>query len=329
MKKTEIWLCMALVSVLVAGVFSLAGCSKKKEAADDGKFRIGVCGRDFKSPFQTSIYETMEKTAKNYPNLELEIRDGQQDSTVQTNIIQTFIQQKKDLIIVVANQVDALVPAVNQCKEAGIPVINVNVYVGKGADLLTFIGCDSYEGGWKQGELTHQMLGETGKILLVQALLGTDYQIQRTAGLEDYLKQKVPGIQIVDKQTNENDNAKTVTVVQNALTRFPKGQIDGIVVQGPLDAIAAADTCIDAGRTELVGKIIAMDYSTQVEEAIKEGKLFGTVNQDPVKYGVMGIEHAMKYLNGEMKASDFDKQIYIELPAVNKDNVNSMKATWS
>ena len=90
-----------------------------------------------------------------------------------------------------------------------------------------------------------------------------------------------------------------------------------------------ADACIDAGRDELVGKIVAMDYSTQVEEAIKEGKLYGTVNQDPVTYGKLTVEYIAKYMTGEMKAEDFEKEIYIDLPTVDASNVNDTAATWS
>ena len=330
-------LALALVMCL-----SLAACGGSKDSgtpapsqdaaqdtADGKTFKVGVCGRDFTSPFQTSLYESMEEAAKAYPEIKLDIRDGEGDPSVQVNILQTFIEQKKDLIVVVANQVDTLIPAINQCVDAGIPVINTNCYVGDGSKILTFIGCDDRVGGYRQGELINKAIGDSGKIALIQATLGTAYQIARTEGIENYISEKAPGIEIVAYECNDNDNAKTVTIMQNLLTRFPAGELDGIVVQGPLDAIAAADACIDAGRDELVGKIVAMDYSTQVEEAIKEGKLYGTVNQDPVTYGKLTVEYIAKYMTGEMKAEDFEKEIDIDLPTVDASNVNDTAATWS
>ena len=147
-------LALALVMCL-----SLAACGGSKDSgtpapsqdaaqdtADGKTFKVGVCGRDFTSPFQTSLYESMKEAAKAYPEIELDIRDGEGDPSVQVNILQTFIEQKKDLIVVVANQVDTLIPAINQCVDAGIPVINTNCYVGDGSKILTFIGCDDRVG---------------------------------------------------------------------------------------------------------------------------------------------------------------------------------------
>lgn len=82
----------------------------------------------------------MRSLAEEHPDIELDFQDGQEDANVQVNILQTFIEQEKDLVVVFANQTDTLTAAVNQVVDAGIPVINTQGYVGDGANTLTFRG---------------------------------------------------------------------------------------------------------------------------------------------------------------------------------------------
>ena len=302
------------------------------EASTEGTvYHIGVCARAFSSPWQSYCYEVMEDIAAENPDMDLDIQDGNEDANVQVNILQTFIEQKKDLVVVFANQQDTLVAACNQVAEAGIPVINTQGYVGDGADLLTFIGCDDTVNGYDQGRLMHECIGkDEGSIILLQALLGTTYTTDRTQGLIDYIAENCPGVEIVAMEPEDNDNAKTVAVMQNLMTRFPVGTIDAIVVQGPLDCVAAADAAIDAGRDDLFGKFIAMDYSTQVEEAIKDGRIYGTVDQDPGIYGERTMEIAIAYLRGELAEEDIEANYSLEFPLVTQANIEEYgSAHWS
>lgn len=298
--------------------------ASENESGDDGVFKVGVCTRAFSSPWQTYCYDVMQEIADEHPDIELDFQDGQEDANVQVNILQTFIEQEKDLVVVFANQTDTLTAAVNQVVEAGIPVINTQGYVGDGANVLTFVGCDDYDNGWGQGQVLHELLKKDGKedsakIILIQALLGTTYTTDRTAGLEAYLAENLPGVEIVAYEPCDNDNAKTVTAMQNLLTRFPAGEIDAVVVQGPHDCVAAANAAIDAGRDELFGKFVAMDYATTVEEAIKDGRLYGTVDQDPGLYAEKTMELVIDYLHGDL--TELEDQYMLEFPIVTQENI--------
>lgn len=332
-KNKKIHVVISLIMVVMM-VFGLVACGSSEVSEQSGEdtssktFKIGIVSRDFNSPFQVSLKKAMEDAAKDYPNCELDIRDGENDVSVQTNIIETFITQKKDLIIAVPAQVDALVPVVKKCNEAGIPVMTVNNQLGAGADVLTYVGVDEYQGGKLQGELIKEMLGGKGSIVLLQGVLGSYAQIARQKGLEDYLKENAPDIKIVAAQNNDWDNAKTVTVMQNFLTRFPAGEVNGVVLQGPYDAIAAADTIKSSGRTELEGKVVGYDMPQEVVDAIKNGVLYGTVNQDPAAQGSLVVQVACDYLSGKIKKEDIQAETWADLPKVDKNNVDEYTASW-
>lgn len=326
MKKILV-LVLALIMALSLVACGAENSSEAKDLDDEANkvFRVGVCTRAFSSPWQTYCYDVMkQEVAEKYPDIELDFQDGCEDANTQVNILQTFIQQKKDLVIVFANQEGTLVSAVNEVIAAGIPVINTQGWVGDGVEgMLTFIGSDDTINGWGQGEVLAELLGDKteGNIILLQALLGTTYTTDRTAGLENYLAENLPNVKIVAYEPEDNDNAKTVTAMQNLMTRFPAGTIDAVVVQGPHDCVAAANAAIDAGRDDLYGKFVAMDYATTVENAIKEGKVYGTVDQDPGMFGIKTMELVSAYLHGDMTADDFEDNYILEFPLVTQKNI--------
>ncbi len=340
MKKfLALFLALTLAIMMVACGASKEGQSSEpenpsqEEQTEEKIYKIGVCARAFSSPWQSYCYEVMEQIAAEYPNIELDIQDGNEDANTQLNILQTFIEQKKDLVVVFANQEDTLVAGCNQVAAAGIPVINTQGYVGDGADIVTFIGCDDWWNGYYQGEILHEMLKKDGKeegnIILLQALLGTTYTTDRTQGLEDYLAENLPGVEIVAYEPEDNDNAKAATAMQNLLSRFPAGSIDAVVVQGPHDCVAAANAAVDAGRDELVGKFVAMDYATTVENAIKDGLVYGTVDQDPGLYGEKTMELIIAWVNGEMTLDDFEENYMLDFPTVTQENIEEYgPAVW-
>lgn len=61
---------------------------------------------------------------------------------------------------------DTLTAAVNQVLDAGVPVINTQGYVGDGANILTFVGCDDYDNGWGQGRCSMSCWRRTARPIL-------------------------------------------------------------------------------------------------------------------------------------------------------------------
>lgn len=293
----------------------------------DEPFQIGVAMADFSIPFFVSMIGGMEEEAEK-AGVELDMQDGKSDPNVQVGQIETFMTQGKDLIIVVAAQLDALVPVAKECNAAGIPIITVNRQLGEGADVLTYVGCDDILGGNIQGELVHDLLGEEGKIVIVQGGLGTSPQVMREQGLEEYLAANAPGIEVVAKQTAEWDQSKAITITQNFLTKYAEGEIDAIVSQGPYMTVGIVQGVKAAERDELLGKIIAFDLPQEVVDAITDKDMYGTVLQNPRTQGALGIEVAYKFLSGELQEADIEAQTWTVLPKVNIDNISEYTAAW-
>ncbi|WP_319529642.1 sugar ABC transporter substrate-binding protein [uncultured Cohaesibacter sp.] len=286
--------------------------------------RIGFMIWNTSVPFYSNLISTAEKTAADN-DIALDIQSGNGDLSTQISIVQQFIAQQVDMIMIAPSDPKGIVPVVKQANQAGIPVMAVNTKADtdSGADILTYVGVDDFVFGQKQGVLLVQAVGEKAKVAYIVGKLGTSAQLAREAGLMDTLS-KYPDVKIVSKQAADWDNAKALAITQDFLSRYPKGQLDAIVGQGPESVTGA----IFAGKNDRSDvTFIIGDYPADVRKAIQDGYAYGTVDQDPSPQGRVAIEDAIKYFEG--KASEIPApNHYLELPIIDKSNVEDYPPAW-
>jgi ABC-type sugar transport system substrate-binding protein len=191
-------------------------------------------------PFYANFKTGLEDGARMY-GFDYDLRDGQGDPAVELTNIQDFIAQGYDLILLTPSS-DAVLPAIQLANDAGVPVIEVNNRAGFGGDVVdvvTYVGADDVEFGRLQAQLLDQTFqGAETAIGYVIGIPGTSPQINRAQGFKEVLAEH-PEYKIVAEVTNNFDNAQALAVTQDLLSRFPKGELDVIVMQGPEGTAAA------------------------------------------------------------------------------------------
>jgi ribose transport system substrate-binding protein len=291
--------------------------------AADAK-RIGFMIWNTSVPFYSNLIKTATETAKKN-GIELDIQSGNGDLSTQISVVQQFMAQQVDMIMIAPSDPKGIVPIIRQANAASIPVMAVNTKadVSSGAKVLTYVGVDDFAFGQAQGELVAKAVGENGKIAYIVGKLGTSAQLDREAGLMDTLK-KHPGIKIIEKQAADWDNSKALAITQDYLSKYPQGSVDAIVDQGP-EGVNGATFAATSGRTDV--KFIMGDYPADVRNAIVKGTVYGTVDQDPAPQGQVAIEDALLFFAGTPDKIPTPNH-YLELPTITKDNVEQYKAAW-
>lgn len=324
----------ALLAVLILAALCIgaAACGSDSSESSSSSGGSGSGGKDpmkmtvtlldTSNPWTASMGESMKKEAQNL-GVDLNVVNGKLDAATQIAQIQQAIAQKDDAIIVNAVDPDALVGAINQASGQGIPVIAVNAAVSDKAKVVSFIGADNLTYGKNAADLAIKALDGQGKVAIIQGVIGNSIEALRTKGIEETLK-GAPGIQVVDKVTDEWNNAKNVAAVRNLLNKYPKGELDAIIAEGP-ELYVGANAAHKLGRTDV--KFIAGDLPVQVKKSIEAGTMHGTVQQDPATQGIAALRAAVNYVNGE---KDKVKPVeHVELPTVTKDNVAQFQTDWS
>lgn len=322
----------APLAVLALSSLALTACSNDAEPAsdsadggssDDG-MRVGYMIWNTSVPFYSGLIEKAEATAEEL-DVELDIRNGNTELASQIGVVQQFIAEDFDMILISPSDPQGIVPVIKEANAAGIPVMAVNTMAetSTGAEIVTYVGVDDVEFGRIQGELLVEAIGDEGTYAYIQGTLGTSAQLQRQEGFEEVLAD-YPGITRLSEVSADWDNAEALAATQDVLNRFGPGEIDAIVGQGP-EIVSGANHALETGRDDVT--FIAGDYPADVRAAIRSGAIFGTPNQMPDPQGEQAIRYAVAWLNGDEDAVP-QPQAFIDMPKVTKDNVEDLPAAW-
>lgn len=320
-KKFSMALAALAATVLLAGC---SGGSASESASQAAGNKVGflVFNQELDS-FVTVMVDAVTAGAS-AQGLDLTTVDGKGDLKTQEAAMDQFIADGVDAILIYPGDPTSLVPDVQKAADADIPVFTVNLGLEKQAPVVTYVGSDDFTYGKEQGELVAKALGDAGgKVALLEGVIGTSAQINRTAGFKEALKAH-PNITIVE-EVPDNWNPQTSSeLVQQFAQKYPKGQLNAVVAQGP-QVVGAAEWAKANGREEIV--FVAGDYNSEVQSAIESGAVYGTTDQNPKKQGEEAITAVANWIGGKQDLVETPAHI-TPLPVITKENASTTEPAW-
>ena len=97
-------------------------------------------------PFRERMNEELQIAASLYPNLDIDIKISPDDELKQSNDIQSFIDNKVDLILICPRFTNSLNEVIDRANKAGIPIITIERKVNN-SSVNSFIGADNIDVG--------------------------------------------------------------------------------------------------------------------------------------------------------------------------------------
>ncbi len=281
----------ALAGVLTVGL--LSGCGQGAGNAE-GALQIGVMLFNTDLPAYAPLTAGIKAKADEL-GVQVDIQNGQLDPARQAQLVQQFVTQRKDAIVISASDADAIVPAVRQANAANIPVLGVTNDIGDGAQRLTYVGSDNVAFGEILARGALEATRPDAKVAVILGALGTTSERERTEGIEKFVAAH-PGMQIIAKQSANWDNAQALKVGQDLLSKYPPGTLDAIICEGP-EGAAAAKYAASAGRTDV--KFIVGDTSQDVMAQLEAGTITATAFQNFFDQGGTALQYAVDAASGK------------------------------
>lgn len=319
-----------LLSILLAAlmVFTLAACNNNggnsgnggDAPADVKTYEVGVAIYEFNDNFMTlyrneieAYFKTLETDTVKY---NVEIVDGKNDMANQSNQIDTFLTQGKDVIILNLVQTSSAEAIIDKIVAAGVPLVLINreplgetdeSYPGiVNNPTVCYVGADARQSGTYQGEIVaelpdHGDINGDGKVSYVMvvgdpenpdAQYRTEFSVKALtdAGIE---------VEELDKQVGNWQQPEGERIVANALTQYGDA-VEVVFCNNDAMALGAAAAITAAGRT--VGKdiyLLGVDALAECVEMVNNGEMTGTVLNDHIGQSHTAVDVAVKALNGE------------------------------
>ncbi len=295
MRKTRVRTGSALAIVAAVAVVASACSGGGAEESSTGDSSGGNSGGDdsgytiamvtHETPgdtFWDKIKAGGQQAADNY-GIDLKYSNDP-DPAKQATLIQNVVDSKVDGIATTLATPDALASSVQGARDAGIPVVafnsGIDQYLETGAQM--YFGSDENLAGTTAGERIAEDGGNN--VLCVIQASGSVALESRCAGVKEGIANTT------NIQVNGADDSAVVASLQAALTEDPS--IDYIVTLGApiaLDALQA----MDAAGSE--AKLVTFDLNMDAAQAIADGKIEFSIDQQPYAQGYMAV--TALYLN--------------------------------
>lgn len=248
----------------------------------------------------------------------------------QISIIEDFIQRRVNVIAISPIEVEVVKPALQKAKEAGIPVIVVNLLEPiEGLDIDCYIGFDNtvagtvsayavvdYFGGpgilgegekvnvsadtfldlkfWQDLYTPEVIEGLKDKIkvtgAIIEGIAGGFFSTARLRGFHSVIDQ-FPGIKIVTTLPADWNREKAIKVTEDILSANPQGSLDFIWAASNEMGLGAMLTCERLGRKEV--KVFTNDGTPESVERIREGRLIAETWHGFPEWGWYGTRYAV------------------------------------
>ncbi len=247
------------------------------------------------------------------------IFNANNDPAAQNSAIETYITEGVDGIIVVAIDVNGIMPAVEQAEEAGIPVVAVDAILPEGPQRAQ-IGVDNAEAGRDIGEFFVDYVGDDGAELGIVGALNSFIQNIRQQGFEGVVEE-AEGVETVGVVDGQNVQDIALTAAENLITANPG--LTAIYATGEPALLGAVAAVESQGRQDQVG-IFGWDLTAQAIAGIDAGYVVAVVQQDPAGMGAAAVEALDTITDG----GEVDAVISVPITIVTSENVDEFRGMF-
>lgn len=207
-----------------------------------------------------------------------------------------------------------------------------------------YLGTHNYRAGRAVGEMLQKALPEGGKIAIFVGKLDVQNAVERRQGVLDVLNgisreeigEKTPPdarnlkagkFVLVDTKTDGANETKCQELAEDLLTQNPDvSAVVGLWAYNPPALLRAIE------KTKSKAVIVGFDEDQQTLRGIADGKIVGTVVQDPFNFGYLSMKILAGLARGDesfMKQQpgiDSQNRIYVPHRVITKDNVAEFQA---
>lgn len=292
-----------LMGLLAVGLFILTACGgatlEGDQTADEGEVEekapeditIGLSISTLNNPFFGQLEDGVMDTADENGS-KVRVVDAQDDTATQNDDIDDLIQQGVDILLINPVDSDAITPAIEAANAAGIPVITLD-RSSAGGNVLSLVASDNVEGGELAANFIIDQVGEDAAVVQLEGVPGASAANERGLGFANVADEK---LDVIESQSANFNRSEGLEVMENILQSH--SDLDAVFAQNDEMALGALEALESAG---LLGDVIVVGFDGN-DDAIAEvdaGRLTATVAQKPYDMGVIGVETAYKYFQGE------------------------------
>lgn len=229
---------------------------------------------------------------------------NESDRASQIQLVETYVAQKLDGIILCPMDDKALVAPSDKARHAGIPLVIVDSPLDYN-DIVAFVGTDNRSAGVLAATELAQELDDKGNVILMRFLAGSASTTGREEGFLDEMKKNHPGIKILSSDNYAGDDAAKALAKGADLLNTYKGQVDGVFTPNEPSTNGMLKALENAGLAGKV-KFVGFNGDKTNMDGMNNGEIGAIVLQYPYQMGYLGVKAMLAHLAGQNVPANVD-----------------------
>ncbi len=320
MKKKFIGVISMMLAIVMLGACGTAGTNSgtntgagTSTTSTAKQYKVAYIARAQSDSFAAWLANSVKEEAKKYPNITLDVFDGEANDEKENSMIENAITNKYDLVIVQPNNGEAQRPYVEKVVKAGIFAITTNARIA-GIEGASSVDANPYEQAAVNARAAVKQVPQNAKVVVLKGPSGNFHADQRRESWQKEFFDKRPDVKIVGEQIASWNKDEAMKYME-----------DWAQANDKIDAVISMNDNMAAGALEVVKDnpkyknmlAYGVDGTAEAVLLIQEGRMTSTCMQSAFDLATKLLDTSNKLLTGVEKKVDTD----IGNPLVNKDNV--------
>lgn len=304
--------------LFMLGFLVLAGCGRNssdetsRAAEAPAEFTIGFSQANRGEPWRVQMDADLKEAAGRHPEIDLVMKDAQNDTLRQIAQVEEYIAAGVDLLIISPKEAAPLTPPVAEAYRQGIPVIVLDRRV-LGDQYTVFIGADNRKIGRAAGRFMVDLLGNEGRVVELKGLMTSTPAQDRHLGFRGGIEGS--DLQVIFEADMEWLEPNAASEMESALARFE--DIDLVYAHNDPGAHGAYLAAKRSGREDEI-YFVGIDALPHEGQAYVRSGILSASFEYPTG-GREAIDTALRILRGEA----VEKEIVLDSRVFTKENIDS------
>lgn len=309
---------MWYISLAAIGLLAFTACKRQAgtgalSKGETVRGQIAVVISTMNNPWFVVLGEAAKQRSEEL-GYRATIFDTQNDAAKETAHFENIVAGGFHAILFNPTDADGSIANVRKARDAGVPVFCIDREINASDLAVAQILSDNFTGAMMLGQYFVKRLDRKGKYVELLGLVGDNNTWNRTNGFHSVVD-RYPDLKMVAQQSADFDRSKALEAMEALLQAQP--DIDAVFCGNDAMAMGAYQALLVAGKADRV-KVFGYDGSTDVIQAIAEGKIEATVMQFPKLMARTAAEWADQYLRGER---DLPQKMPVAVELVTRDNI--------
>lgn len=314
---------LAVLAVLALALSACGGTTKSSTEGQNTSAPASTTGKaDPNAPLKEGLKIAYLPKQLNNPYTDVEVGGGKvavgelkgeyklvgpndASASSQVSYINTLIQQQQNVIVVAANDPNAVCPSLNQARKAGIKVVTFDSDAAKTC-RDAFINQATTQGiGESLVKMASELAGGSGEIAILSATPNATNQNSWIEVMKTELaKPENAKLKLVKIAYGNDDDQKSFTEAQGLLQSYPNLKV---IVSPTTVGIAAASRYVSASNYKGKVAITGLGLPNQMRKFVKDGTVKKFALWNPADIGYLAAYAGASLSSGQITGAQGEK----------------------